>query len=117
MVHEPLAPAPRATPRWSVLTPVPLQTAEGIAPTAGLAAAGSSVWVGPPLLASEPSWGFLPMMSVAAGEPQFVLSMRLYPPDVSDPVPVTRQFVAAPPEAEPLATMLSAKVSFEASMV
>ena len=77
MVHEPLVPAPRATPRWSVPTPVPLHTAEGIAPTAGLAAAGSSVWVGPPLFPSEPRRGFLPMMSVAAGDPQFMLSMRL----------------------------------------
>ncbi len=77
MVHEPPRPAPRALPRWSVLIPVPLHTPAGMAPMAGLPLPGTSVWVGPPLLPSEPSWGFFPMMSVPAGVPQVESSMRL----------------------------------------
>jgi len=77
MVALQLAPAPRARPHWSAPTPVATHTASGMTPTAGLLSAGSRVWVGPPLLAREPSWGFWPMMSVAAGVPQFVLSIRL----------------------------------------
>ena len=77
MVALELAPAPRATPRWSAPTPVATHTASGTAPTAGLASAGSSVWVGPPLFPSGPSWGSLPMMSVPAGVPQVESSTRL----------------------------------------
>ncbi len=77
MVQLESAPAPRAKPRWSVPTPVPTQVASGMAPTSGALSAGNSVWVGPPLFANGPSCGFLPMMSVAAGVPQLVLSIRL----------------------------------------
>ena len=77
MVHEPLVPAPRAFPRWSVLTPVPVHTEAGTALTAGLPLAGSSVWVGPPLLPSAPSWAPCPMMSPVPGVPQVESSTRL----------------------------------------
>jgi hypothetical protein len=68
----------RGTPRWSK-APVP-QTAtpfkggvgEGIFPTAGLFAAGSSVWVGPPLSAREPRSGDASTTSVAWVNPQGV---------------------------------------------
>ncbi len=77
MVQVPPRPAPRATPRWSVVTPVPLHTPAGTPPMAGLPVAGSSVLVGPPLLPSAPRSGFLPMMSPVPGVPQVVSSMRL----------------------------------------
>ena len=77
MVHEPFSPAPRATPRWSVLTPVLVHTEEGMAPMAGLPVPGSSVAVGPPLSPSEPSWALWPMMSPVAAVPHVESSIRL----------------------------------------
>ena len=52
---RPFRPAPRALPRWSVVTPVPEHTPAGTPPTAGLVDAGSSVLVGPPLAPSAPT--------------------------------------------------------------
>ena len=54
--------AVRASPRWSVLSPLAIP-----ALTTGLLSAGSSVWVGPPLSPSAPSCGSWPMMFEPAG--------------------------------------------------
>ena len=84
MVEEPFWPCPRASPRWSTVTPVPEVTDAGTALTAGLAEAGSWVSVGPPLFARAPSCGLWPTMSPVAGVPQVVSSIRLYPRESSE---------------------------------
>ena len=69
-IVQPLSPGIGAeVPVWSVRgqtwTPCTVVFA-GITKAAGLANAGSMVWVAPPLLASDPSWGSAPEMSPGA---------------------------------------------------
>ena len=55
-------PTARGEPRWSVVSPLPIP-----ASITGLVNSGSCVWVGPPLLASGPSWASTPVMFVPGG--------------------------------------------------
>ncbi len=61
------APCGLAVPRWSVL-PVQPDVLAGTASTAGLPRGSAIVCVGPPLVASGPSLGFVPLSEWLAVE-------------------------------------------------
>ena len=88
-----------------------------MAPTAGLAVAGSSVCVGPPLFPSEPSWAPCPMMSADARRPTGRVVDQVVAERLKVPPSVKVQLRPSTPPDTPLATMLSPMARVDSSSV